>query len=205
AADEAVFTHDEVLKEATRLALGNALPGDIEQVLRAMINSGELLPRIARKGDGEAAYTTPAAFEKEREMVLTMLSGKESRQAAGDIASINAYIDKFEAEKTAEFGSAFAFSSDQRLAIVDAATNKDLVSGIQGFAGTGKTTLLQCLIGYGESKGFSFKGLAPTGSATETLAKETGIPASTVDSFLFRRMKGTVSSREIWLVDEASL
>ncbi|EFP4424616.1 conjugative relaxase, partial [Salmonella enterica] len=47
AADEAVFTHDEVLKEATRLALGNALPGDIEQVLRAMINSGELLPRIA--------------------------------------------------------------------------------------------------------------------------------------------------------------
>ncbi|MGG8012587.1 conjugative relaxase [Klebsiella aerogenes] len=205
AADEAVFTHSSVMSEAMGLAIGEALPGDIEQILRAMVNSGELLPRTSRSGNGEAAYTTPKAFEKEREMVLTMLSGKESRQAAGDVSSIAAYIDQFEAEKTVEFGSQFAFSPDQRQAIIDAATNKDLVSGIQGFAGTGKTTLLQCLIGYGQSKGFSFKGLAPTGSATETLAKETGIPASTVDSFLYRRMKGTVSTREIWLVDEASL
>ncbi len=58
-------------------------------------------------------------------MVLTMLSGKESRQAAGDVSSIAAYIDQFEAEKTGEFGSQFAFSPDERQAIIDAATNKD--------------------------------------------------------------------------------
>lgn len=205
AADEAVFSHGDLMGEAQRLTIGNGDPSDIEQVIRAMTNSGELLPRESRKGDGQLAYTTPVAFEKEREMVSVMLTGKGTRQAIGDEHSINAYISQFEADKSKEFGSAFAFSQDQRQAIVDAATSKDLLSGIQGFAGTGKTTLLQCLIGYGETKGFSFKGLAPTGSATETLSKETGISASTVDSFLFRRLKGTVSSREVWLVDEASL
>ncbi|WP_410741872.1 MobF family relaxase [Citrobacter freundii] len=205
AADEAVFGHKEVTLEAMRLTLGRANLTDIEQVLRAMINTGELLPRHSRIGDGQMAFTTPAAFEKERSMVFSMLSGKQTRPALGDSEGISAWINQFEAEKSLQFGAPFSFSMDQRQAIVDAANSQDLVSAIQGYAGTGKTTLLQCLIGYGESKGFKFIGLAPTGSATETLSQETGITASTVDSFLFRRMKGTVSSREVWLVDEASL
>ncbi|EDK1561940.1 MobF family relaxase [Enterobacter hormaechei] len=205
ASDEAVFLQQEVLNEAMRLTLGRASMDDIQNIFRAMINSGELLPRTSRQGDGGPAFTTPAAFEKEREMVFTMMNGKQTRPAVGDKEGIVAWIAHFETEKSAQFGSPFAFSPDQRQAIIDAASSQDLVSAIQGFAGTGKTTLLQCLIGYGKTKGYDFLGLAPTGSATETLTNETGIKASTVDSFLYRRMRGTVSNREVWLVDEASL
>ncbi|HDS3501214.1 TPA: relaxase domain-containing protein [Enterobacter cloacae] len=205
AADEAVFSASAILKEAMRLTIGHASPDDIAQVIRAMTNSGELLPRASRSKDPSPAYTTPAAFEKERAMVFAMLDGQQTRPAVGGRDDIAAWITQFEGIKTQQFGSPFAFSSDQRQAIIDAASSQDLVSAIQGYAGTGKTTLLQCLIGYGESKGFSFLGFAPTGSATDTLAKETGLMTNTVDSFLFRRMKGTVSSREVWLVDEASL
>lgn len=205
AADEAVFSGSEVLKEAMRLTIGQASPDDIGQVLRAMLNSGELLPRVSRSGDSGPAFTTPAAFEKERSMVFSMLNGQQTRPAVGGKEDITAWISQFENQKSQQTGAPFVFSADQRQAIIDAASSQDLVSAIQGYAGTGKTTLLQCLIGYGESKGYTFLGLAPTGSATDTLAKETGLAASTVDSFLFRRMQGTVSNREVWLVDEASL
>lgn len=134
-----------------------------------------------------------------------MLQGKDERQAVGDTQGISDFIAEFEAAKSQEFGQPFSFSADQRNALVNAATSRDLVSGIQGYAGTGKTTLLECLIGYANTQGFTVKGFAPTGSATETLAKETGIEARTIDSFLYTRRKDTVSQRELWLVDEASL
>lgn len=205
AADEAVFLESDVIKGATKLLMGNSMPGDVEQVLRAMTNTGELLPRHSRTGNFEGAFTTPAAFEKERNMVYKMLNGKDSRQAVGDKEGIFAFIASFETDKSKEIGSQFAFSEDQRAAIADAATSKDLVAAIQGSAGTGKTTLLECLIAYGQTKGFKFLGFAPTGSASETLAAETGINTRTVDSFLYTRKQGEVSTKEVWLVDEANM
>ncbi len=205
AADEAVFNADDVVKEALNLTFGLAGPDEIQNVLRVMVNTGELLPRVSRNDSRALAYTTPEAFQKERDMVSLMLKGKGERQAIGDVEGIKAHIEAFEAGKTAELGHRFNFSADQRQAIIEAATGRDLVAGIQGFAGTGKTTLLQCLITYAQQQGFVVKGMAPTGSATETLSKETGIEAKTVDSFLYTRRKGTVSLKELWLVDEASL
>lgn len=205
AADEAVFDENKVAIEAGKLLIGQASIDDIQVVLNAMINSGELLPRHSRTNLGAMAYTTPEAFAKEKSMIAMMLNGKNERQAIGDQKGIEEYISAFEGRKSLEFGSPFVFSVDQRNAIINAAVSKDLVSGTQGFAGTGKTTLLECLIGYATEQGFTVKGFAPTGSATDTLSREAGIPAKTIDSFLFTRMKGAVNQKELWLVDEASL
>ncbi|MCL6336268.1 conjugative relaxase [Pectobacterium carotovorum subsp. carotovorum] len=205
ASDEAVFDASELVKEALKLTLGQAGMEDIDMIVRAMIDTGELLPRSSRTDIGALAFTTPEAFEKEKAMIGLMMRGKDERQAVGDEQGIREFITSFEAAKTQESGNEFSFSSDQRTSLIEAATSRDLVSGIQGFAGTGKTTLLECFIGYANSQGFAVKGFAPTGSATETLGKETGIEARTVDSFLYTRRKDTVSLREVWLVDEASL
>ncbi|MCX8966584.1 conjugative relaxase [Erwinia psidii] len=206
AESEAVFNAEDLTKEVVRLRIGEeTTQEDIEQVYNAMVASGELLTRASRTKFGELAFTTPHAFETERQMVSLMLSGKESRPAIADEAGIAAYIAAFEESKSAEYGSPFEFSDDQRQAIIQTATNKDLVSGIQGFAGTGKTTLLECLIGYASKEGYKVKGFAPTGSAKDTLAKETGIDAKTVDTFLFQRKRDEVSTGEVWIVDEASL
>lgn len=205
AADEAVFDARELVDEVMKLTLGKAGPDDIDMIVNTMINTGELLPRQSSKNLGELAFTTPEAFEKEKDMIRLMLQGKDGRQAIGDELSIRSFIADFEAAKTLEFGQPFAFSKDQHNALLNAATSRDLVSGIQGFAGTGKTTLLECFIGYANSQGYTVKGFAPTGSATETLSKETGIEGRTVDSFLYTRKRDTVSLRELWLVDEAGL
>ncbi|MBB6117806.1 conjugative relaxase-like TrwC/TraI family protein [Rahnella inusitata] len=206
AESEAVFNSEDLTKEVMKLTIGGGVsPDDIGEVLNAMVSNGELLPRVSRTKNDELAFTTPHAFEIERHMLSLMLNGKDSRPSIGTTSGIEEHIRNFEHEKSLEFGSLFQFSPDQRKSIIEMATNKDLVSGIQGFAGTGKTTLLQCLIGYAEEQGYKVKGFGPTGSAKDTLSQETGIHAQTVDSFLFRRNQGEVSTNEIWLIDEMTL
>lgn len=206
AESEAVFNADDLTKEVMNLTIGGGVsPADIQHVIDAMVGEGELLPRSSRTIIGGLAFTTPHAFETERQMISLMLNGKDTRPAIGTTSGIEEYIRNFEQLKTTEFGSTFEFSPDQRKTIIEMATNKDLASGIQGFAGTGKTTLLQCLIGYAQEQGYTVKGFGPTGSSKDTLSQETGIQAQTVDSFLYRRMKGEVSTNEIWMIDEMTL
>ncbi|AOF17142.1 hypothetical protein BB936_22250 (plasmid) [Yersinia enterocolitica] len=134
-----------------------------------------------------------------------MLNGKDTYQAIGDLKGVKTHIDAFEQRQTELLGQKFTFSDDQRQAIQDMLLSMDLVSGIQGYAVTGKTTLLSCVIEYATNQGYIIKGFAPTGSAVETLHKDTGVVTSTVDSYLFTRKPEDIESKQIILVDEGSL
>ncbi|MDR1926317.1 MAG: relaxase domain-containing protein, partial [Endomicrobium sp.] len=97
--------------------------------------------------------------------------------------------------------------------------SKDQFIGIQGYAGVGKTYTIKALNEKLNEKGYSIIGLAPTNSATATLAEEAGIKTRTLQSFLTRydgyaNNRGNENTLEIIkkqfknkiiLVDEASL
>ena len=57
---------------------------------------------------------------------------------------------------------------------------------IQGNAGTGKTTLLKEIKILAQTSGKEIHNLAPSGSAAQTLAQETGSPSETLSAFLHR-------------------
>lgn len=200
AENESVFSYKALLKEAMKLRLGleNSSKADIDLDIDRLIDVGELIPR-------KTGFTTKEALSRERFIVTTMLNGKDTYQAIGDLKGVKTHIDAFEQRQTELLGQKFTFSDDQRQAIQDMLLSKDLVSGIQGYAGTGKTTLLSCVIEYATNQGYIIKGLAPTGSAVETLHKDTGIVTSTVDSYLFTRKPEDIESKQIILVDEGSL
>ena len=96
---------------------------------------------------------------------------------------------------------------------------KDRVVGVQGYAGTGKTTMLNRARALAEKKGWRMTGLAPSASAAQTLATEAGIPTETLQMFLARNAgvaegrltkKGAKEMRAafaktILVVDEGSL
>ena len=96
---------------------------------------------------------------------------------------------------------------------------KDRTVGIQGYAGTGKTTMLACARTLLEKKGYEVKGLAPSASAARTLQSDAGIASETLQRFLARyagvaegRMtkKGEKEMRNLFaktalVVDEGSL
>ncbi|CDH02243.1 MobF family relaxase [Xenorhabdus bovienii] len=200
AENESVFSYTALLTEALKLRFGleNSSKADIDLDIDALIDVGELIPRTT-------GFTTKDALSRERFIVTTMLNGKDTYQAIGDLKGIKSHIDTFEQRQTELIGKKFNFSDDQHHAIQNMLLSKDLVSGIQGYAGTGKTTLLSCVIEYATNQGYTIKGLAPTGSAVETLHKDTGIAASTVDSYLFTRKPEDIESKQIILVDEGSL
>ena len=96
---------------------------------------------------------------------------------------------------------------------------KNRVVGVQGYAGTGKTTMLDRARVLAEKKGYCMAGLAPSASAVQTLASEAGIESETLQMFLARNAgvaegrltkKGAKEMRAafaktILVVDEGSL
>ena len=62
----------------------------------------------------------------------------------------------------------------------------DRVVGVQGYAGSGKTTMLNRARALLEKRGYEVRGLAPSASAARTLEGEAGIGAETLQRFLAR-------------------
>ena len=63
---------------------------------------------------------------------------------------------------------------------------EDRTVGVQGYAGSGKTTMLNRARALLQKKGYAVRGLAPSASAARTLAAEAGIESETLQRFLVR-------------------
>ena len=74
----------------------------------------------------------------------------------------------------------------QRDAVTTILSSKDRVVGVQGYAGTGKTAMLDRARSLAERRGYRMIGLAPSASATATLEAEAGIRSETLQRFLAR-------------------
>jgi ATP-dependent exoDNAse (exonuclease V) alpha subunit len=96
----------------------------------------------------------------------------------------------------------------QRKAIEEVLSSHDRVHGLQGLAGTGKTSTLSSIREGAERNGYAVEGFAPTSRATAQL-RDAGISADTLQGFLARggqeQSKGDPDRRHLYMVDESSL
>ena len=74
----------------------------------------------------------------------------------------------------------------QKAAVKLILSERDRVVGVQGYAGTGKTTMLNRARALLAKRGYELKGLAPSASAAQTLAAEANIETETLQRFLVR-------------------
>ena len=74
----------------------------------------------------------------------------------------------------------------QKAAVKLILSAEDRTVGVQGYAGSGKTTMLNRARVLLEKKGYAVRGLAPSASAARTLAAEAGIETETLQRFLAR-------------------
>ncbi|MFC4347082.1 MobF family relaxase [Kordiimonas lipolytica] len=109
-----------------------------------------------------------------------------------------------------------ALDRDQLQAVAQVLASSSRVVGIQGYAGTGKTTLLSAVLRLAAQKRQRLIALAPSTQAAKLLQAETQIPANTVQFFLTKYGKldeGTPAlenaraafAGSILLIDEASM
>ncbi len=169
---EAVFARTNLLAAALAHGPGAAAIGDIEREVAARETAGTL--HAARLPGAEGLLTTDRAVADEHETIALMRAGE--RRGAQPMRA--RAVDK------ALRGGPLTHGQKEAVKLIVAA--KDRTVGVQGYAGTGKTTMLRRARGLLEKKGYEVRGLAPSASAARTLEGEAGIGSETLQRFLAR-------------------
>jgi len=200
-----VFTKAEVQTYAMSYGLGNLTFDKVDRAFNTLLNSGELLK--GKSIDGTVYYTTQDALNREKHIISYMQQG----QGRAKPVMSQKLADKFLNETDLKTGQKNA----ARLIL----TSSDTVVGVQGYAGTGKTYMLQHVKRIAQDYGVTLIGMAPSASAAHTLQKDSGIESQTIHKFLFKhqwllnanltvqglRKIRNQNKNHIFIVDESSL
>ena len=169
---EAVFARTDLLAAALAWNPGVAAIGDVERELAAREAAGTL--HAARLPGAEGLLTTDRAVADERETVALMRAGEHRGAAPMRARAV---------DKALRGGP---LTAGQKEAVKLILSSGDRTVGVQGYAGSGKTTMLRRARALMEKKGYAVRGLAPSASAARTLEGEAGIGSETLQRFLAR-------------------
>ena len=123
---------------------------------------------------GDEGMTTDTALADERETMGLMRTGQDRGQVLMRRRMVQQHLHKG------------PLTDGQKQAVTAILSSKDRVVGVQGYAGTGKTAMLDRARVLAEKNGYRMTGLAPSASAVQTLAAESGIASETLQGFLAR-------------------
>jgi len=190
---ESTFTKEDVLKTAGKLSIGDYRISDMERAFHGLNKDKEI------KQLDKNVYTTAEMLKIEHSIVKAVQNGHDSVQPISTKEYVEQGIKAFEQSR------GFAMTQGQKKAVEHILTSKDRFLGIQGDAGTGKTTMLASVREQLEKAGYDVKGLGFTGKAAAEVEQQAGIKSQTIDSFLHQDKSEVQSGKEIWIVDEASM
>ena len=194
---EAVSDERGIMRDALRRGMGEVPYMQVRAEFDSRQNQGEFVAVSGKKYDSGRSFTTPETIAAERSNVAQMKVGKKAIKPM----------------MTPEKATALARAKDflnpaQRAVIEEVLTSRDRIYGLQGLAGTGKTTVLESIKEGAEKSGYAVEGFAPTSKATGQL-RDAGIRADTLQGFLSRggqdRIAEDPNSRHLYLLDESSL
>ncbi len=167
---------------------------EIHAAIDQLRRDGHLVDAI-RSRDGPF-IVTDRALRAEREVVRRM---KDAVGTTGAIVPALAVERKLE-------GTTLTAGQQEALRLI--LGDGDGIVGVQGFAGTGKTTMLREVVALAGTS--NVIGLAPSSSAARTLGREAGIATRTLQWFLTRyrepspETEGSLAGK-VLVVDEMSL
>ncbi|HEY8227278.1 MAG TPA: MobF family relaxase [Pyrinomonadaceae bacterium] len=192
---EAVTDMRKVMADALRRNMGLTTYEAVASELHQRIELGEFVEIIRERRPQEA--TTQRMLEMEKSNIETMLNGQ------GQHAPIVGQDARQTVDAIAE-RQQLRLNDNQRTAVEQILTSRDHVIGLQGGAGTGKTTALSVLREVAENEGYEVRGFAPTTRATKQLA-ESGIQSETLQKFIRRRPEAPENHNRLFVLDESSL
>lgn len=198
----AVFDMKDIKKEALKFSIASSCTIDeklINQAIKEEIKDQNLYDAI-HPYTQQSLFTTPWQLTLETETIARIEQGKKAIQPVCSTQQVKDFIQNRENELK------FALSSSQKRAMMSFLTSKDRYIAIQGYAGTGKTTMLKLTQELATSQGYSIRGITAGSSAANELAVKGGINATTFARELgqLQREKKNLS-KTIFVVDEASM
>ena len=191
---EAVVDERALIRDGLRRGMGEVTFAQVRGNLDARLASGEF--QIVERSQSQPArqFTTAKTIEAEHEIVRRVREGQNtvepvmSRQQAISVTDQNTHLNRA-----------------QKSVVEDVLSSADRVQGVQGYAGSGKTTTLSVVRSAAEAHGYHVEGFAPTSRAARQLC-EAGIESGTLQGFLARSPNpATQQQRHFYFVDESSL
>lgn len=192
----------ETLLRETRRLLGEE--ARVEDALGRLVIEGGI--NLERMGDVIFAWL-PLYRHAERDVAqrLCLLAGQPPQQPWPDARPI---VEQISRQKHIQL------SDEQTEAVLAALHNS--VAVVTGGPGTGKTTIINCIIGLMEAAGWEVALAAPTGRAAKRMAETTGHEAKTLHRLLeysvmgdapggFKRNEDNPIEADVVIVDEMSM
>ena len=171
----------QLIQIALSFGVGSIRHEDLDRALDRKIERGELVAGTSSKEKDPFVrqFTTDRALALERDLLDLVDKGRGRVSPIASSEQIERALQEIDRQ------SAHALTSGQSEAIRLALSTEDRVVGIQGYAGTGKTTgALLHIRRIAEAAGFEVRGFAPSAAAAEILQRDAGVASTTLARFL---------------------
>lgn len=189
---EAVTDERVIFRDALRRGMSETTYAEVRATFERRLAAGEFRLVQGQKHDSGRQFTTTETIRAEKEVLRQMQQGQGRAEQIMPIQDAIAHTAQYEILNTA-----------QRRAAEEILTSRDVVQGLQGFAGVGKSSTLRTVREAAEQHGYRVEGFAPTSRAAQQL-RDVGIAADTLQGFLARAKQPT-PERHLYMVDESSL
>ncbi len=190
----AVADRRDILEAALNRGMGQTTSAQVRQEFERRVQAGDFRA-VERVGAGQH-YTTAAMLRMERETIGHMQEG--NRRGYSDPMLVWGRIRIETQERHQEL------NAGQRQAVNTIFLSREQIVGLDGIAGTGKTTTLAVVREGAEWDGYKVEGFAPTSRAAQTLA-DAGIETMTLQAHLARGQRVDTGEHRLYVVDESSL
>jgi len=194
---EAVTDERDIMRDALRRGMGDLTYSQVRENFEQRQATGEFQRAPGQKHDTGRQFTTRDAIAEELATIKHLQHGQSA------VEPIMRQENAADHARTREF-----LNPAQQRAIEEVLTSHDRIHGLQGLAGSGKTTTLEAIREGAERNGFAVEGFAPTSRAAGQL-RDAGIQADTLQGFLARggveRSAGDPNARHLYMLDESSL
>src|SRR5271157_956247 len=191
---EAVVDERALIRDGLRRGMGEITHAQVRANLDARLASGEFQVVERSQSIPGRQFTTAKTIEAEHEIIRRVREGQNDIEPVLPRPQAIALADQHPHLNPA-----------QKTVVEDVLSSPDRIQGIQGFAGSGKTTTLTAIRSAAERHGYQVEGFAPTSRAARQL-NEAGIEAGTLQGFLARTVTPDLrDQKHYYLVDESSL
>ncbi len=193
---EAVVEMRKVKIDALRRNLGLTTYEAVVTELAMRQRQGEFIGIVREQGTRET--TTRHMLEMEQSNIQVMLDGQNSYPPIVGRERARQSVERIAEQQEIKL------NDNQQAAVEQLLASRDQIIGLQGGAGTGKTTALSVLRQAAESEGYAVRGFAPTTRAAQQLS-ESGTQTETLQKFLRRREEAPEHQNRLFVLDESSL
>jgi conjugative relaxase-like TrwC/TraI family protein len=146
---EAVTDERALFRDALRRGMGETTYANVRANFEARVTSRELQLIPGQKHDTGRSFTTKETMRAEKEVVRRMLQGQGRAEQIMSVQQAVAHTNNYT-----------HLNSRQRDAVEEILTSRDVVQGLQGSAGVGKTTALKTVREATEERGYVVQGFA---------------------------------------------